>query len=147
MGKIVRNGINFSGTSDSANTINYNNSVSGLEARTVQEAVDELNGSLEWNKLNEVLGVTLINISELEFKEIHIKCTFPATSGTLLAYVFNILKNELTDENVRYSHGIGYNNSNAFCQYDINENSIVLYTNKFNGSDVTNNTKTEVFYR
>ncbi len=46
MGKIIRNGIEFSGTSDSANNINYDNSVSGLEARTAQEAIDQLNDSL-----------------------------------------------------------------------------------------------------
>lgn len=46
MGKIIRNGIEFSGTSDSANNINYDNSVSGLEARTAQEAIDTLSVSL-----------------------------------------------------------------------------------------------------
>lgn len=46
MGKIIRNGIEFSGTSDSANNINYDNSVSGLEARTAQEAIDTLSDSL-----------------------------------------------------------------------------------------------------
>lgn len=42
MGKIIRNGIEFSSTSDTADNINYNNSKSGLEAMTVQEAVDEV---------------------------------------------------------------------------------------------------------
>ena len=43
MGKIVRNGIEFSSTSDTADNINYNNSKSGLEAMTAQEAIDEIN--------------------------------------------------------------------------------------------------------
>lgn len=43
MGKIIRNGIEFSSTSDTADNINYNNSQSGLEAMTAQEAIDEVN--------------------------------------------------------------------------------------------------------
>ena len=43
MGKIVRNGIEFSSTSDTANNINYDNSQSGLSAVTAQEAIDEVN--------------------------------------------------------------------------------------------------------
>lgn len=43
MGKIIRNGIEYGGTSDSANNVNYDNSVSGMNARTVQEGIDELN--------------------------------------------------------------------------------------------------------
>ena len=42
MGKIIRNGIEYSGTYDSATSVNYDNSVSGLDARTVQEGLDEL---------------------------------------------------------------------------------------------------------
>ena len=47
MGKIIRNGIEFSGTRDTANNINYDGTLSGLNANTVQEAIDEVN-----NKLN-----------------------------------------------------------------------------------------------
>ena len=43
MGKIIRNGIPYSGSSNSARSINYDNSNSGLEATTAQAAVDELN--------------------------------------------------------------------------------------------------------
>lgn len=46
MGKIIRNGIEYGGTSDSATSVNYDNSVSGLNARTVQEGIDQLNESL-----------------------------------------------------------------------------------------------------
>jgi hypothetical protein len=45
MGKIIRNGINYSGTCDNATNINYDNSISGLNARTAQEAIDELSES------------------------------------------------------------------------------------------------------
>lgn len=42
MGKIIRNGIPYSGSYDNATSVNYDNSVSGLDARTVQEGLDEL---------------------------------------------------------------------------------------------------------
>ena len=56
MGKIIRNGIEFSGACEDATAINYNNSLSGLEAQTVQEAVDELNDSLGGYKLTTIDG-------------------------------------------------------------------------------------------
>ena len=46
MGKIIRNGIEFSSTVDTANNISYNNSLSGLKATTTQKAIDELADSL-----------------------------------------------------------------------------------------------------
>lgn len=42
MGKIIRNGIEYSGSYDDATSVNYDNSVSGLKANTVQEGIDEL---------------------------------------------------------------------------------------------------------
>ena len=42
MGKIVRNREVYSGTYDSATSVNYDNSNSGLPARTVQEGIDTL---------------------------------------------------------------------------------------------------------
>lgn len=47
MGKIIRNGIKYSGTTNSADKINYNNTLSGLEAETAQEAFDELNTKIK----------------------------------------------------------------------------------------------------
>ena len=46
MGKIIRNGVPYSGTYDNAHSVNYDNSVSGLNARTVQEGIDELGNNL-----------------------------------------------------------------------------------------------------
>ena len=47
MGKIIRNGINYGGTYDSATSVNYDNTNSGLNARTVQEGIDELHGNVD----------------------------------------------------------------------------------------------------
>lgn len=42
MGKIMINGINYSGSAEAAENIEYNNSTSGLAATTIQGAIDEL---------------------------------------------------------------------------------------------------------
>lgn len=42
MGKIIRNGIEYCGTSDTADNIIYDNKDSGLESTTTQGAIDEL---------------------------------------------------------------------------------------------------------
>ena len=55
MGKIIRNGIEFCGTSDTADNIIYDNSESGLEATTTQAAIDKLNDSLT-NEDNETFN-------------------------------------------------------------------------------------------
>ena len=63
MGKIVKNGVTYSGSSDNADNVKYNNNVSNLDATNVQEAIDKLdesvdtlnsnlNSSLVWNELD-----------------------------------------------------------------------------------------------
>ena len=47
MGKIIRNGINYGGTYEDATSVNYDNTNSGLNARTVQEGIDELHGNVD----------------------------------------------------------------------------------------------------
>lgn len=63
MGKIIRNGIKYSGTTDSANKINYDNSLSGLEAKTAQEAIDELSDSLNTLLLIKNVNSNSISLS------------------------------------------------------------------------------------
>ena len=46
MGKIIRNGVIYTGSSDEADKIHYNNSNSDLAATTVQGAIDELDNDL-----------------------------------------------------------------------------------------------------
>ena len=46
MGRIIRNGIEYGSGNENATNINYDGSVSGLEATTVQEAIDEMAESL-----------------------------------------------------------------------------------------------------
>lgn len=63
MGKIIRNGIEFSSTVDTANNISYDNSLSGLDATTAQKAIDEVVDSLEIWTSYSLAGVQ--NVTEL----------------------------------------------------------------------------------
>ena len=42
LGKIVKNGVTYSGSSDNADNVKYNNNASNLDATNVQEAIDKL---------------------------------------------------------------------------------------------------------
>lgn len=46
MGKIIKNNILYGGSTEEAIDINYDNSVSGLSASSVQDAIDELDGNI-----------------------------------------------------------------------------------------------------
>ena len=47
LGKIVKNGVTYSGSSDNANNVKYNNNASNLDATNVQEAIDKLDESVD----------------------------------------------------------------------------------------------------
>ena len=47
MGKIVKNGVTYSSSSDNADNVKYNNNVSNLDATNVQEAIDKLDESVD----------------------------------------------------------------------------------------------------
>ena len=81
MGKIIRNGIEFSSTVDTANNISYDNSLSGLEATTTQKAIDEVNK----------------NVSELTESLVAEDYTAQMTAGTN----FSFLEKKLVVKNNR----------------------------------------------
>ena len=54
LGKIVKNGVTYSGSSDNADNVKYNNNASNLDATNVQEAIDKLDESVD--TLNSNLG-------------------------------------------------------------------------------------------
>lgn len=47
LGKIVKNGVTYSGSSDNADNVKYNNNASNLDATNVQEAIDKLDESVD----------------------------------------------------------------------------------------------------
>ena len=67
MGKIIRNGINYGGTYDSATSVNYDNSNSGLNAHTVQEGIDEVVDSLKEKRIEffQLAGGVTVTINTL----------------------------------------------------------------------------------
>ena len=73
MGRIIRNGIEYGSGNENATNINYDNSLSGLEATTVQEAIDKVSNNLSGinciyrNNLSSSYNVTngTTNIEEI----------------------------------------------------------------------------------
>ena len=60
MGKIIQNGITYSGgSSDSAVNIKYNNSSSGISSTNVQGAIDKI--------ANQLNGYSVMVLSETEY--------------------------------------------------------------------------------
>lgn len=93
MGKIIRNGINYGGTYEDATSVNYDNSASGLEARTVQEAVDEVVENLENSKIGFIGSL----IKNLTYEECCVTGAdalmdnyYIATENCWIMYSFNI---------------------------------------------------------
>lgn len=74
MGKIIHNGITYSGTADVASNIIYNNSISELSATNVQEAIDYLaaNGG-GGGSVKTLINITT-TVEELFNKQITILC-------------------------------------------------------------------------
>ena len=60
MGKIVKNGVTYSGSSDNADNVKYNNNASNLDATNVQEAIDKLDESVD------TLNSNLTNVISLD---------------------------------------------------------------------------------
>ena len=101
MGKIIRNGIPYSGSSNSARSINYDNSNSGLEAQTAQAAVDELNKKIEDI---DVSGASNIEyLTQVEYDAL------PASKET------NGVEYRITDANTNatVARNIAYDNSES----------------------------------
>ena len=62
MGKIIRNGVEYSGAVDAATAVSYDGSVSGLKAQTVQEAIDELSAAgYTWELLGTSTSTSATN--------------------------------------------------------------------------------------
>ena len=89
MGKIVKNGVTYSGSSDNADNVKYNNNVSNLDATNVQEAITEVNGKLGKYKLSTsgfftvdlVVGTNRISANKL------LAGSLPQTQNTLFTVV------------------------------------------------------------
>ena len=118
MGKIIRNGVEFSGTLDNAANVNYNNELSGMEATTVQEAIDEVCGSLT----NE----NVWNTTPVFQSQVSVDYTYIATEDCLVVYQlysYGEISRFLVNGIVRAVVGGGTATTNQ----RMNANSIVLH--------------------
>lgn len=70
LGKIVKNGVTYSGSSDNADNVKYNNNASNLDATNVQEAIDKLDESVD--TLNSKIENNLSDINKYSDEEIAI---------------------------------------------------------------------------
>ena len=94
---------------DTANTIEYNNSQSGLEANTVQSAIDELNSK---NSGNTSRTLTKAEYDALSDEEKNSDITF-----------------YITDESLVSSEGVAYKDSTVAITLDNIENDLVASDN------------------
>lgn len=91
LGKIVKNGVTYSGSSDNADNVKYNNNASNLDATNVQEAIDKLDESVD--TLNSNLNSSLGSL-------------FKIVSGQSTS--FNIEANSWIEANINISIPSGY---------------------------------------
>ena len=85
MGRIIRNGIEYGSGNENATNINYDGSVSGLEATTVQAAVDEVQGNID--TLNDSLEMKVDSYySKYVFKRVTIPDGKTSTSLTTVDF-------------------------------------------------------------
>ncbi len=75
MGKIIKNGIEYGGSTNEAVNINYDNSVSGLSASSVQDAIDEIvNIESITLTITPATGVTMHNYTCIWYSGLHLAC-------------------------------------------------------------------------
>ena len=106
MGKIIVNGIEFCGTSDTADNIIYDNKESGLEATTVQGAIDELIGG----------GFTVADFSDIITE---IKTTNATYTATENCYVVGRISGENSSSPLLYIDNTVVASSAATSFFDV----------------------------
>ena len=141
MGKIIRNGIEFSGACEDATAVNYNNSLSGLEAQTVQEGLDEVSNSLGGLEFAIVDGVP-------HWKERGADSFSPFSSNDVVVIFNNGVLHEITGgliaEGTTASYAINGNNlaisrSGALCSVrTVNKIDFTKYSKLIVNGDTSN---------
>ena len=132
MGKIVRNREVYSGTYDSATSVNYNNTTSGLSARTVQEAVDEVQGNV--NTLNESLGIQIKEIGNTVIEVAKGSSTYGSETTATGTVTF---KNTYAEIPCVFISPYGSNSMNIqFVAYDITTTGFKIYVINRGGAPI-----------
>ena len=143
MGRIIRNGIEYGSGNENATNINYDGAVSGLEATTVQAAVDELNNSLQWKSLPSVVGTSVIDLPS-DYSEFIVDIKVNEYNN----FTFSFIKNQLTDTMQPYNNGFWLNTTNgAKCGVMISKTQVQLNDVRLGESSYETNSTVTVHYR
>lgn len=147
MGVIIRNGVEYSGACETATAVNYDNSLSGLDAQTVQEAIDEVNESLEWKLVGSASGSNAINLPS-EWKEI----MYQLVNSNGLSLTNYIIRKMLDTPGVSGIFGVTASentdgSSVAKARITITESSINTTTFHIGTNDYLKDSKLYVWYR
>ena len=161
MGKIIQNGIEYSGTYSNATSINYDGSASGLSAKTVQEAVDELaagssngkdeNGMTIHEKLDQLLTkavltqVVLVGTSNGDGT---ISATALENYQNLTTEDFVLIPTKMSVASIAGSSGNGSGTSNPKLEYNSSTGTITVSgaTLKLSGGNLSSMLDVNVYY-
>lgn len=90
MGKIVKNGVTYSSSSDNADNVKYNNNVSNLDATNVQEAITEVNGKLSNLIKSKTVTTNTFSVpSDIPLSKPIVSCQCDYTGIGLMAFPTN----------------------------------------------------------
>lgn len=132
------------GGASTAETIQYDNSASGLESDNVQCAVDELKESLKWKLLGTVTGTTKVALPET-FNEISI-IVKPRSAQQQESNVVTIPYIHLTDSDKRFEISNQGDVAN-YIRVLVSKTAASQYSIYFSGTDYTSQSTMFVYCR
>ena len=126
-----------------ASNLSYDNSFSGLEAVTVQQAVDEVNNSLQWKSLPSVVGTSVIDLPS-EYSEFIVDIKVNEYNS----FTFSFIKNQLTDTMHPYNNGFWLNSNNgAKCGVMVSKTQVQLNDVRLGEGQYETSSTVSVYYR
>lgn len=149
MGKIVKNGVTYSGSSDNADNVKYNNNASNLDATNVQEAIDKLdesvdtlNSNLAWKLAGSVTGTTHITLPQ-NFSELSIKLQ----NGNREYLFISVPRSQLSTEKIDCIIGYSLGNNETYIEYYLSKSEFNIVEAKRIGQDTTSTSSAEIWYK
>ena len=129
LGKIVKNGVTYSGSSDNANNVKYNNNASNLDATNVQEAIDKLDESVDTlnSNLNNSIG-DISNVGNSTYNSVEKLLKYYIDNNYLpdvndIALVPKMTSNNTPSGNCYFSCGEYSTDRGAYTAFDNNMNT------------------------
>lgn len=137
MGRIIRNGIEYGSGNENATNINYDGAVSGLEATTVQEAIDKLAASedtidKDWiMTINPTAINSTVDFDYTKYKEIKIVASYTANGGiaTITFDVFPSIVKQIKGDNRYVEYASVYLSASNFAMVGLSMTNSTLNVN------------------